>query len=113
MKNFYSFRMKRAINGRKVDIFDAKKCLPQNIIIKSAETQLYRIGLSFESYDYVIRNKYNNPKIVFVICLFVLIKTIIALFLPNNNYLLVIIGDFFHFLSEVNSLRFCISVGIL
>jgi hypothetical protein len=34
--------------------FDARKCLPQNIIIKSAETHLYRIGLSLHSYDYVI-----------------------------------------------------------
>jgi hypothetical protein len=33
--------------------------LDKNIII-SAETQLYRIGLSFESYDYVIRSKYKN-----------------------------------------------------
>ena len=45
-------------NKRKIDNFDARKCLPQNIIIKSAETQLYRIGLSLHSYDYVIRNKY-------------------------------------------------------
>ncbi len=36
--------------------FDASKCLPQNIIIKWAETQLYRIGLNFDSFDYVVRD---------------------------------------------------------
>ncbi len=52
---------------KRTNKFDANQCLPQNIVIKSAETLLYRIGLSFESYDYVIRSKYYNPKIVFII----------------------------------------------
>ncbi len=43
--------------------------MPQNIIIISTQTQLYRIGLGFESFDYVIRNKYYNPKIVFILIL--------------------------------------------
>ena len=37
-----------------MDKFDATECLSQNIIIKSAETLFYRIGLSFETFDYVL-----------------------------------------------------------
>ncbi len=79
--------------------FDSSKRLPQNIIIKSAETQLYRIGLSFESYDYVIRSKYINPIIIFIITFLSLIKFFITLLMPEyHNYLFIIFGDYIHIL---------------
>ena len=68
-----------------MESFDANKLLPQNIIIKSAETHSYRIGLSFDSLNYVKRDILHNPLLIFIITTIGILKVIIQWLLPDDN----------------------------
>ena len=75
--------------------FDPNVILPQNVIISSAENNLYRIGLCLTSRNDLNRNKLHNPLLIFSVNLIVFIKCLISLFSPNENKeLFIIIGDF-------------------
>jgi len=79
--------------------FNPENLLPKNIIIPFAQTHLYRIGLSLFPYEFIKRKRYNNPLFIFIIHLFILIRSIIALNLSDNNdFMLLVIGDYSHFL---------------
>jgi len=80
-----------------MDNFDATELLPPDIIIISAETYLYRIGLSlFKESE---RTKLHNPKFIFIINIISIIRSIISLQLPEENVKLFIMnGDFSYFL---------------
>jgi len=80
-----------------MDNFDATKLLPPDIIINSAETYLYRIGLSL--FKQSERIKFYNPIFISFINIISIIRTIISLHLPEDNVKLFIInGDFSYFL---------------
>jgi hypothetical protein len=75
------------------------KVLPQNMILCSAESHLYRIGLCLISETYVKRSKFHSPLLIFIINIVVLLKSIISLLLPEDNkYLLIVNGEFSYFL---------------
>ena len=79
--------------------FDPNVILPQNVIISSAENNLYRIGLCLTSRNDLNRNKLHNPLLIFSVNLIVFIKCLISLFSPNDyKYLFIIIGDFSYLL---------------
>ena len=63
--------------------FDANKLLPQNIIIKWVDTHPYRIGLSFDSLNHGIRGIFDNPILIFMTTLIILIKVIILWLKPE------------------------------
>ena len=71
-----------------------KETLPQNLIINSAENNLYRIGLCLTSRNPLNRNKWHNPLLIFSINLIVLIKVLVSLLLTvNHQNCSLIIGD--------------------
>jgi len=74
---------------------DVKEVLPGDIIINSAETHLYRIGLCLTPINLAKRNHFHYPPLIFIVNLIALIKAIISLLLTQQNeYLFIIIGDF-------------------
>jgi len=78
--------------------FNSSKCLPKNMILKSAESHLYRIGLCLSSTDSIKRSKFHNPLLVFIINCITLIKCIISLLSSEENEtIFIIIGDFSYF----------------
>jgi len=84
-----------------MESFDAKKVLPQYMILKSAQTHLFRIGLCPKNNcsQINIRTRFHNPVLIFCIISISIIKNIISLILSEENEdLLVITGDFYHFL---------------
>jgi len=79
--------------------FDPKQVLPENLIIKSAATHLYTAGLSLFPYDFVKRNRYHNPLLVFILNLQLFIRIIVSLLLlsDENKYMLMVLGEWAHF----------------
>ena len=78
-----------------MEIFNSSQLLPQNLVIVSAETYLYRIGLSLTTKSYVKRPKLNHPLLVFIVTVISIIKIAISLFFSENNkYYFIIVGDF-------------------
>jgi len=80
--------------------FDPRYLLPENIVIKSAGTHFYRIGLSLFPNGSKKRSKIHNPLFIFVIQLLVTIRYIIGLLTSNENRtFLLLSGNVFHFLN--------------
>ena len=81
-----------------MEVFNSSQLLPQNLVIVSAETYLYRIGLSLTTKSYVKRPKLNHPLLVFIVTVISIIKIAISLFFSENNkYYFIIVGDFGYF----------------
>jgi len=79
--------------------FDPKTLLPETIIVSSAGTHFYSIGLSLFQNQSVKRKRYNNPLFIFFVNLQMLIRCMVALNLSENNELMfLIIGEFSRFL---------------
>src|SRR5579862_4552554 len=83
----------------KREVFDPKKLLPQNLILKSVDSHSYRIGLSlFQTNESVRRKGLYNPKLVFIIQLQLFIRQIISLCASEEDpQIFVYIGDFGYF----------------
>jgi hypothetical protein len=94
--------------------FDVDKPLPSVIAIKSAESHLYRIGLSLFPSGSQTRNRYHNPFFVsFIICVSI-IKCLIVILMKEDKYRLLLIGDFAHFLNARYFMNTCLILwGIL
>jgi hypothetical protein len=85
--------------------FDVEKPLPSVIVIKGAESHLYRIGLSLFSFGSQTRNRFHNPFfILFIICVQTL-KSITAILLKEGGIKRLLIGDFAYFLNGGNFLN--------
>jgi len=96
------------INRRR---FNQKEILPDNLIIKSAATHLYKSGLSLYPYEFVQRNKYHNPLLVFILNLQLFIRCItLSLLSDENKYMLMIFGDFSQFLNVRIHFNICSSL---
>jgi len=82
-----------------METFDSSKLLPQNIIIRSAETHLYRIGLCLTSKSQTKRSRFHNPLLVFIVNIIVLLRISISLLLPeDNSHKFIVFGDFAYFI---------------
>jgi hypothetical protein len=64
--------------------FDPNKLLPNGIIIDSAGTHLYGIGLSLFPYNLTKRSKFHNPLFIFIVNYEVLIRCTISLIMSDK-----------------------------
>jgi hypothetical protein len=81
-----------------MDSFDTNKILPQNILIDKADYHLYRISLNLISNRPDKKSNFHNPLLIFSVNIALVIKSIIALLIPEENEnLLKMIGNFAHF----------------
>ena len=88
--------------------------LPQNVIISSAENNLYRIGLCLTSKSDLKRNKLHNPLLIFSVNSIVLLRNLISLLTPNHyKYVFIIIGDFSYFLGIKIHINIAVALYIL
>jgi len=93
--------------------FDPREILPQNLIIKSAATHLYRTGLSLFPYDSVHRNRYHNPLFIFILILQFFMRCVISLLLSDDDkYISMILGDWSHLLNVRVHFNICASLVI-
>jgi hypothetical protein len=82
-----------------MESFDVKKPVPQSIAFNSIDNHLYRIGLSLISKNHQKRSRFYNPLLILIVNIICLIKCIVSLILSEENEkLLIINGDFAHFL---------------
>jgi hypothetical protein len=94
--------------------FDASKLLSPNIIIESAGTHLYRIGLSLFQSGSKKRDIFHNLIIIFVNISLVIIRCLVSFFLRESDEdLVIIIGDFSHFIKAKIQYNFCSIVFFL
>ena len=81
------------------------KVLPTYLAIKSAGSDLYRIGLSLFPFGSQQRNKYHNPYIIISIFIVFMLRLIVSLILSDDNYnIFIYIGDFAYFLDKESRL---------
>ena len=77
--------------------------LPKNLIINSAGSHLYKIGLSLFPFGSQRRYKYHNPLFIFVLNTTLIIKWIISSLITDDQYdIHLLIGDYFYFM-DVNA----------
>ena len=92
--------------------FDSNRLLPTNIIYKSAANQLYRIGLTIETYLFQFdsqRQWFNKPILLMIANIIFLMNRIICLFANKQNKLIfIVLGDFGYLLGigTVNNIFF-------
>jgi hypothetical protein len=86
--------------------FDVNKPLPQSIAFNSIDNHLYRIGLSLISKNHKKRSRFYNPLLISSVNIICLTKCIVSLILnEDNEKLLIINGDFAHFLGSKTHLN--------
>jgi hypothetical protein len=89
-----------------MESFDVNKPLPQSIAFNSIDNHLYRIGLSLISKSDEKRSRFYNPLLILIVNIICLIKCIVSLILSEENEkLLIINGDFAHFLRSKTHLN--------
>jgi hypothetical protein len=82
-----------------MESLDVDKPLPQSIAFNSIDNHLYRIGLSLISKNDEKRSRFYNPLLILSVNIICLMKCIVSLILSEENEkLLIINGDFAHFL---------------
>jgi hypothetical protein len=80
--------------------FNPRDILVEDIVIKSAGSHLYRIGLSLFPKGSKKRNKFHNPLFVFIFQFLITIRYVIPLLLSDGNEtLLLLSGNIFQFLN--------------
>ena len=92
--------------------FKTHHILPQNLIIDSSGTHLYRIGLSLYKNGSKKRNKYHYPLVFTIANLFTLFRCLTAMHIKDGN-LQLIIGDVFNFIDmkiHGNTVMSCIAI---
>jgi len=93
--------------------FDPKKILPENIIIKSSGTHLYKTGLSPFKNGSIVRNRFHNPLVFSLINFMLFFKCLLSIKLTEDKYQ-VIIGDVFYFVDmKIHGNIFLASVAFL
>jgi hypothetical protein len=84
-----------------METLDVNKPLPQSIAFNSIDNHLYRIGLSLISKNHKKRSRFYNPLLISSVNIICLIKCVVSLILSEENEkLLIINGDFAHFLGS-------------
>jgi len=78
-----------------MDTMNVSQVLPNEVILNSAETQLYEVGLCLTCSKPTKRSKLHNPLLIFFINSISIIKIFISFFLDEEKrYYFIIIGDF-------------------
>jgi hypothetical protein len=94
--------------------FDVNKPVPQSIAFNSIDNHLYRIGLSLISKNHQKRSRFYNPLLILIVNTICLIKCIVSLILSEENEkLLIINGDFAHFLRSKTHINAAAFLGFL
>ncbi len=88
-----------------INDIDVAKPLPPIIAINSAENHLYRIGLSLFSFGSQTRNRFHNPLFISLIICVQILKSITSIFMKEDKYRILLIGDFAYFLNGGNFLN--------
>ncbi len=97
-----------------MESLDANKPLPQSIAFNSIDNHLYRIGLSLISKNEENRNRFYNPLLILIVNIICLIKCIVSLILSEENEkLLIINGDFAHFLGSKTHLNVALIISFI
>ena len=68
-----------------MDKIHVKKVIPPELVIRGAESNLYRIGLSLYKTGSVKRKWFYNPILVFIITTQLLIRNIVFILLPEMS----------------------------
>ena len=78
---------------------DLNKVLPTYLAIKSAGSDLYRIGLTLYPFGAQIRDRYHNPLIIFIFNSLVLIRGLSLFWATKyrNDYQYLLYGDWTHY----------------
>jgi hypothetical protein len=80
--------------------FDPSEPLPPEVLVTSAGSHLYRIGLSHFPYGWKKKKKFHKPLFIALINLIILTKSIISLMLSEENpELFIILFDFSYFIN--------------
>jgi len=92
--------------------FNSNELIRADLVINSAGTHLYRIGLCHFEIGKLERNRLNNPSLVAIINGSIFIRSIISILLPEDNTELhIIFGDFSYFYN--GSVHFNIAASLL
>jgi hypothetical protein len=81
------------------DDLNADKPLPPVIAINSAQSLLYRIGLSLFSFGSQTRNRFQNPFFISFIISIQILKSITAILMKEDKFRLLLVGDNAYFLN--------------
>jgi hypothetical protein len=82
-----------------MESLNVNETLPKNLRINCAENHLYKIGLCLTSSGQTRRHLIHNPVLIFIVNIISIMKTIISLLLNEEyDHILIINGDFSHFL---------------
>ena len=68
------------------NIINPNKLIPKSFVITSADTHLYRIGLSLFNTNGIKRKLIYNPVIIFIISFQLLLRNLIFMFMSNDKY---------------------------
>jgi hypothetical protein len=93
-----------------VQNFDSSKLLPPEVLVTSAGTHLYRIGLSHFPYGWKRRKKFHKPLLITLLNVIFMAKSVTSLLLSEENpELFILLFDFSYFLNS----RIYVNIGII
>jgi hypothetical protein len=82
-----------------VENFDPSQLLPTEVLVTSAGSHLYRIGLSHFPYGWKRRTKFHNPLLITLLHIIFVAKHITSLLVSEENPdLFITLFDFSYFL---------------
>jgi hypothetical protein len=98
-----------------VENFDPSELLPPEVLVTSAGSHLYRIGLSHFPYGWKRRKKFHNPLLIALLNVIFVAKCVTSLLISEENpELFIILFDFSYFVNSRIHVNICVSfVAIL
>jgi hypothetical protein len=97
-----------------VEKFDPSQPLPPEVLVTSAGTHLYRIGLSHFPYGWKKRKKFHYPLLIALLNVIFLAKSVISLLLSEENpELFIILFDYSYFLNARIHANICVIFMII
>ncbi len=90
--------------------FDPSELLPPEVLVTSAGTHLYRIGLSHFPYGWKRRKKFHKPLLITLLNVIFMAKSVTSLLVSEENpELFVYLFDYSYFLNS----RIYVNIGII
>jgi hypothetical protein len=97
-----------------VENFDPSQLLPPEVLIISAGTHLYRIGLSHFVYGWKRRKKFHNPLLIALLNVIFLAKSVTSLLVSEESpESFILLFDSYYFLNARIHLNICASFMII
>jgi len=94
-----------------VEIFNPSEPLPPELLVTSAGSHLYRIGLSHFPFGWKRRKKIHYPLLIALLNAIILVKSITSLLLTEENpELFILLFDFSFFLNARIHYNICVTV---